>query len=59
MLTGRPSGDVANAVQGSGFVRHARHLVTAVITEDDAVIAEALADACVPVLIVAAQVRIL
>jgi hypothetical protein len=57
--TGRPSGDVANAVQGSGFIRHARHLATAVITEGDEVIAEAFADASAPLLIVAAQVPIL
>jgi hypothetical protein len=53
------SADVVNAVQGSGFIRHAPHLVTAVITDDDAAIAEALADAPVPALTAAAQEPIL
>jgi hypothetical protein len=54
------SGDVINEVQGSGFIRHVRHLVTApMITDDDAVIAEALAAGSVPALIAAAQVPIL
>jgi hypothetical protein len=52
------SGDVINEVQGSGFIRHVRHLVTApMITDDDAVIAEALAAGSVPALIAAAQYR--